>query len=339
MEQPLPGGLEAEAGELRHAEILLVERRVDLLHDLLEAVGAHHVAVLLHATDRLGHELVRIPLAGARLVARLHEAREGVVRVVLVAVLHEQVARRLADADADDVLAVLLELDDEAREVGVAREQDEGADLGTREDELDRIDREADVGRVLLGRAVGRRHDHVDRRLGERHDVLRVATPVGVGALDVDLAGDDRAAEQVAELRLQVGADPHRDVVEIDEEGGVGRVHVDAGAHGLRAPMEGGHRSARGTRACGMVGTRMHRVLACIAGELSPVATRRKARERIRHRVRGGERAQPLIWANVSPEDATGADAKPAAGALVAPMVRAVRRRIIEALSASRPQT
>ncbi len=83
----------------------------------------------------------------------------------------------------------------------------------------------------------------------------------------------------------------------------------------------------------------MHLVLACIAGELSPVATRQEARERLRHGVRGGERAQPLIWANVSPEDATGADAKPAAGALVAPMVRAVRRRIIEALSASRPET
>ena len=40
----------------------------------------------------------------------LHEAGERVVAVVLVAVHDEQVARALADADADHVLAVLLEL-------------------------------------------------------------------------------------------------------------------------------------------------------------------------------------------------------------------------------------
>ena len=51
-----------EARELRHAEVLLVERAVDLLHDLLEAIGAHHVAVPLHALDRLGDELPRIVL-------------------------------------------------------------------------------------------------------------------------------------------------------------------------------------------------------------------------------------------------------------------------------------
>jgi hypothetical protein len=128
-------GLHAEARELRHAEVLLVERGVDLLHDLLEAVGAHHVAVLLHAlmasvTSSHGSHFLVPRVLG------LHEAGERVVRVVLVAVLHEQVARRLADADADDVLAVLLQLEHQAREVGVAGEQDDRADLGTREDEL-----------------------------------------------------------------------------------------------------------------------------------------------------------------------------------------------------------
>ena len=44
-EQPALRGFLAEARELRHAEILLVERAVDLLHDLLEAIGAHDVAV------------------------------------------------------------------------------------------------------------------------------------------------------------------------------------------------------------------------------------------------------------------------------------------------------
>jgi len=247
VEEPLLGRLEAEARELRHPEVLLVERRVDLDHHLLQAVGAHHVAVALHPPNGLGDELPRIPLLLLRLVTRLHETGERVVGVVLVAVLDEEIARRLPDADADDVLPVLLELEHERREVGVAGEQDEGPDLRTREDELHRIDGKPDVSRVLLRAAVGRCEDEVDRRLGERNDVLRVTAPVGVGALHGHLARDDGAAEEVAELRLQIGADPHRDVVEVDEERRVGRVRM-AGGLGLGAPMDGSHHDAPGAR-------------------------------------------------------------------------------------------
>src|SRR5581483_9779660 len=56
-QEPTPRRLGDEARELGHAEVLLVERRVDVLHDLLEAIGAHDVAVALHALDRLAHEL------------------------------------------------------------------------------------------------------------------------------------------------------------------------------------------------------------------------------------------------------------------------------------------
>jgi hypothetical protein len=180
-EQTSLRGILHEARELRHAEILLVERAVDILHDLLEAIGAHHVSGALHTVDRLGDQLPRIPLLRRLfLLGVLHEAGERVVAVVLVAVHDEEVARRLANADADDVLAVLLELEHERREVAVARQQDVGADFGTREDELHRVDGEADVGGVLLRRAVRRGEDQIDRRFGERHDVLRVAPPVGV---------------------------------------------------------------------------------------------------------------------------------------------------------------
>ena len=58
---------------------------VDVLHDLLEAVGAHDVAVLDHAIDGFDDELPRIPLHDFFL-ALLHEAGERVVAVVLVAV-------------------------------------------------------------------------------------------------------------------------------------------------------------------------------------------------------------------------------------------------------------
>ena len=193
--QPLLRRVRYELGELRVAVVLLVEAGVDVLHDLLEPIGAHHVAVLLHPTDGFDDQLPGVPLLHI-FFALLDQAGERIVAVVLIAVHDQQVARRLADADADDVLAVLLELGDHRREVGVAREQDVGANLGSGKDQFDGVDGEADVGGVLLGRPVGGRHDHVDRRLGQWHDVLRVAAPVGVGALDGDLSFDDVGAEE-----------------------------------------------------------------------------------------------------------------------------------------------
>ena len=76
--------------------------------------------------------------------------------------------------------------------------------------------------------------------------------PVGVRALHRDLPLDDVGREQVAELRLQVGADAHRDVVEVDEQRGVRRVEAGvprrgerARRHRLRAAVHGGDGAAR----------------------------------------------------------------------------------------------
>ena len=80
-----------EPRELRHAEILLVERAVHLLHHLLQSIGTHDVVVALHPLDRFGDELPRI-LFDNFLFAGLHQPRERVVTVVLVAVHDEQVA-------------------------------------------------------------------------------------------------------------------------------------------------------------------------------------------------------------------------------------------------------
>ena len=118
-QQSLVGRILNKARELRHAEVLLIEGRIDFLHDLLQTIGAHHVAVALHAVHRFGDQLPRIP-PGALVVARFGETGQRVVRVILVAIHHQQVAGRFADADADHILAVLLELDHHAREVGVA---------------------------------------------------------------------------------------------------------------------------------------------------------------------------------------------------------------------------
>jgi hypothetical protein len=144
------------------------------------------------------HELPRIVLAdGGFLIGRLHEAGERVVAVVLVAVHDEQVARRFANADADDVLAVLLQLDDEAREVGVAGEQDERADLGrVNTSSSASIARRMSVAFFFEDRRPARRSDRSTIR--QRHDVLRIASPVGVGALDGDLSLDDLRREEAS---------------------------------------------------------------------------------------------------------------------------------------------
>ena len=115
-----------------------------------------------HLLHRLDHELPRI-MTLVRDVALLREPRELVVRVVLVAVLDQQVARGLADPYADHVLPVFLELEDEGGEVRVPGQEDECADLRPREDQLQRVDGEANVGRVLLVRPVGRGKDQIDR--------------------------------------------------------------------------------------------------------------------------------------------------------------------------------
>src|SRR5450759_1850097 len=161
-EQTTVRGLCHKARELGHAEVLLVERTVDLLHHLFESVGAHHVAVALHLSDGFGDELPRV-LLHCFLFAAPDQAGERVIAVVLVAVHDEEVARGFADAYSDDVLAVLLELGDEAGKIGIARQENERADLGPSENQLHCVDGETNIRGVLLRGAVRGRHDHVDR--------------------------------------------------------------------------------------------------------------------------------------------------------------------------------
>ena len=186
--------------ELREADGSFVERRIKLLHDLLQPVGAHHVTALDHFRDRiLGQKPGIAPFAIVQL-RRLREAGEAGVGVVLVAVLDEDVGTRFLNPHSDYVLAVFLELQDEARKVRVSCEQDVCADLRTYEYEFERVDRHADIGRVLFVAPVGRSEDQIDRRFGEGHDVLGIATPVGIGALYAHLAFDDVGIEETLQL-------------------------------------------------------------------------------------------------------------------------------------------
>ena len=72
----------------------------------------------------------------------------------LVAVPLQDHAREGAAADDEDLLVVLLELLDEREEVAVAADDDVGVDVLVREHHLERIERQVDVGAVLV--AAGR---------------------------------------------------------------------------------------------------------------------------------------------------------------------------------------
>src|SRR6185295_6351066 len=55
--------LDDELAEAVEPGVALVEVGIDLLHHLLEPVGAHHIAVADHLRNRLPGELPRIPLS------------------------------------------------------------------------------------------------------------------------------------------------------------------------------------------------------------------------------------------------------------------------------------
>jgi len=222
-----------ESIELGKAECLLVEVRIQIQQHLLQAIGAHHVAIRYHLLHADLDQLPRIDRARRLFFTRTRESGQRRVGVILVAVLNEQVRRRFTNAHANDVLAVLLQLEHQAAEVGVARKQDEGPDLGPREDEFERINGEADVGRILLRAAVSGRKDEIDGSFRERHHVLRVAAPVRIRSLYGHLALDDVAVEEVLELLRDIAADSHRDVVEVDEKCGMRRLVCGLGRSAL----------------------------------------------------------------------------------------------------------
>ena len=214
-QQAAVAGLDHELAEPIEARVLLIEMRIDLLHDLFEAIRAHRVVAVLHPEHRLDHELPRIAPYILRLI-RLGEPGQLAVAEILVAILDQQVTGRFPDSHANDPLPVFLEFQHQARKIAVARQQDERPDFGPGEYQLQRVDRQPDIGRVLLVRPECRGEDEIDRRLRQGNDVLRIAAPVGVRALDRDLASNHFRVQQPAKLVLQIGADSEGDVVKID---------------------------------------------------------------------------------------------------------------------------
>ena len=172
------------------------------------------------------------------MVGFLGQAGEVAVGVVLVAVLNQQIAGRFPDAHPDDVLPVLLELDDQRGE-SLSPESRMKVPISGRVNtsSVASTARRMSVAFFLLVPNAGRRSGR--STIGQRHDVLRVAAPVGIGPLDRHLALDDVAVEQGPELLGQVAPNAQGDVVEVDQEGRV-RCVGDVHARGVRDGRLGG---------------------------------------------------------------------------------------------------
>ncbi|EDK61103.1 hypothetical protein BMAJHU_I0086 [Burkholderia mallei JHU] len=152
-------------------------------------------------------------------------AGEVVVEDEFVAVRDEQIRRRVLHADADHALRVLAQLRHERREVRIAADDDERVDVRLRVAEIERVDDEPDVRRILAGLAHVRDFDQLEARLVHRRLERLVAIPIAVRLLDDDAALEQQLLEHgldVEFLELRV-AHAERDVFEVAKER-----HVDA---------------------------------------------------------------------------------------------------------------
>ena len=118
------------------------------------------------------------------------------------------------------MLAELLELGHEWREVAVAGHDHERVDVVLRIGEVDGVDHEADVGGVLARHAAARNLDEFDRGLVQPAGVGTEAAPIGVRLLGDDLALLDEALEHLADFEAVAAiVEPEPHVLEVDEYG------------------------------------------------------------------------------------------------------------------------
>ena len=199
----LDGVLEYRGPDLA-AVATLGHQRVEGLHRHLDRLTAPHVqvfataAVLVRAAPGRG-------LGVARLTSHLHPlalAHQIVVKDELVAVGDQQIGGRLLDANADHLLGVLAQLGHQGREVRVAADDDEGVDVRLGVAQIERVDHQPDVGRVLARLAHVRYLDQLE--IGFVHGGFEalVTLPVAVGLLDDDAALEQQAFEDRLDIEL-----------------------------------------------------------------------------------------------------------------------------------------
>ena len=132
--------------------------------------------------------------------------------------LHHQAGEGAA-ADDENLLVVLLQLFDEADEVAVAADDHVGVDVTVGERHLEGVEREVDVGAVLVAAWREVALDQLRRVLCQRPAVVAGACPIAVGDLRDDVAAflERFEYDPDIELHAQRALDPDFNVVEVDE--------------------------------------------------------------------------------------------------------------------------
>ena len=220
-----------EVEERRGAVVALGEGGIELQQRALQQPGLwRHFAIgedlqrAPHDREGLrdrrgGGDRGRAPALGRR------AARAGQVLVghELVTVPLQDDARERAAADDKHLLVVLFQLFDQREEVAVAADDHVGVDVRMRERHLQRVEREVDIGAVLV--AAGRQIalHQADGVLCERAAVLAGARPVGVGDLGDHFAAFLDGVEDGADVEVfaERALDADLDIVEVDEDGNV----------------------------------------------------------------------------------------------------------------------
>jgi hypothetical protein len=137
---------------------------------------------------------------------------------VAVALHHE--AREIPPADDEDLLVVLLELFDQRDEVAVAADDHVRVDVRMREGHLEGVERQVDVGPVLVAARREVALHQLGRMLRQRAAVVTRARPVAVGDLGDDVAALPERFEDDADVELGIEGvlDPDFNVVEVYED-------------------------------------------------------------------------------------------------------------------------
>ena len=167
----------------------------------------------------------RLRIARVALGRTLTVTHQVVVKDEFIAVGDEQIRSGLLHAHADHLFRVLAQLGHQRREVGVTADDDEGIDMRLGVAQVERIDDETDVGRILARLAQVRNLDQLEVGLVHRGLEALVTVPVAIGLLDDDVALEQQALKDAADVEFVVVGITHakRHVLEVAI-----KRHVDA---------------------------------------------------------------------------------------------------------------
>ncbi len=235
------GGLQQSQLRLHAAAFEHLQSALDQRHGLHQierrgtlaapsAVALLTIALLLAVTLRLTIATLRPIAARALLVNRTNFQRghAGRHRGIgqqrfkadeLVAILLENRRGKRLAADHEHRLAVFLELVHQRDEVAIAADDGEGVHMRVREGHLQSVEREVNVGSVLIAARRGNSLDHLHGVFGHLPGSAILAPPVGISEFGDDVAALLERIQRERDVKFppQRGFQSNLDVVVIDK--------------------------------------------------------------------------------------------------------------------------